>query len=347
MKTQKEIERLLPAWFDGTLSSEEQDELRLWKEASEENARVFAEFEAVWEQTERLRSMKKYKEQAALANVHRKINKQQKPRFLQLFKTVAAVLVFPLLFSSVYFFLHDTKSEPVLSGQQWYTLKTGSGMRSEFQLPDGTNVWLNSNTTLRYPMAFSATAREVFISGEAYFDVAENQQKPFLVNTGKLTIQVTGTEFMASNYPDEHLTEIVLVEGSVNLCQTEATGKHNLIHRMQPGDRAILEEGDNKLFVEQVNVAKYIAWKDGKLIFRDDAMTEVVRRLNRWYGVDIQLNEDHLEDYVYTATFEDESLFQVLDLLKLSAPIEYTIKQREQRTDNTFSKMEIEISRKD
>ena len=346
MKTQQEIENLLPAWFEGALSPDEKDQLRSWKEASDENARVFAEFEAVWQQTERLRSMKKYNEQAALVEIRRKINQQQKPRFLQLFKTVAAVLLFPLLFSSIYFFLHNTQSEAVFAEQQWYTLKTGSGMRSEFQLPDGTKVWWNSNTTLRYPVAFSAAVREVFISGEAYFDVAKNQHKPFMVNTGKLTIQVTGTEFMASNYPDDKLTEIVLVEGSVNLCQTDAKVKDKLIRRMQPGDRAILEEGDNKLFIEQVNVAKYVAWKDGRLIFRDDAMTEVVRRLNRWYGVDIQLNEEHLEDYVYTATFEDESLFQVLDLLKISAPIEYTIKQREQRTDNTFSKMEIEISRK-
>jgi transmembrane sensor len=117
-------------------------------------------------------------------------------------------------------------------------------------------------------------------------------------------------------------------------------------HSVKSRRKGILQGKHKNLVVEQVNPEKYIAWKAGMLIFREDPMQEVVRRLNRWYNVDIQLEGPELKDWTYTGTFEDESLIQVLELLKISAPIDYTIKQREIKTDKTFSKMEIIIRQK-
>ncbi|KJF45708.1 FecR family protein [Draconibacterium sediminis] len=344
MSKEQYIEELLPGWFEDSLSREEKQKVSEWIDASDENARSFNEFEKVWQQTERLRSMQKYDAVQALQKVHKRIHNTTKTSFVEIFKRIAAVLILPLLFASIYFYLQEPDIAP--EAQQWYTLKTETGMRSQFELPDGTYVFLNSNTSLRYPLAFSGNTREVELQGEAYFDVAKNDEKPFLVNTGKIVVEVTGTEFKASNYTDEQLVEVVLVEGSVNLCQCAASGQRSVIQALKPGDKATLAGSDNKLFVEQVDVAKYIAWKNGVLMFRDDSMEDVVRRLNRWYNVDIDISSVYLEDYVYTATFEDETLIQVLDLLKLSAPIDYRIKNRKRKADNTFSKMEIEIIEK-
>ncbi|MCY1722086.1 DUF4974 domain-containing protein [Prolixibacteraceae bacterium Z1-6] len=335
------IEELLPGWFEGTLGKDDRQKVERWKKASVGNKKYFEEFEEVWMQTERLRVMQKYNAQKALDKVNQKIEKSGKLQFIELFKRVAAILVLPIMFASIYLYIQNPKEENV--GTHRYTLTTGAGMRSEYVLPDGTKVFLNSNTTLSYPIAFSATTREVVLQGEAYFDVAQNKEKPFVVNTGKIQIEVTGTEFKASNYASEKLTEIVLVEGSVNLCQCNNLGQRNVIQSMIPGDKAVLEDSNNRLYLEKIEVAKYIAWKDGVLMFRDDSMEEVVRRLNRWYNVDIMLSGKSLDDYVYTATFKDESLIQVLDLLKISAPIDYRIVQRERKTDNSFSKMKIEI----
>ena len=115
---------------------------------------------------------------------------------------------------------------------------------------------------------------------------------------------------------------------------------------MVPGQKAVFYEKGDKVYFDKVEVDKYISWKDGILMFRDDSMQDVVRRLNRWFNVDIKLTGKALENYVYTATFQDESLIQILDLLKMSAPIDYSIKQRERKRDKTFSKMEIEIIQK-
>lgn len=332
---------MLPAFFEGTLKSEDEKKVTEWKEASAENRLVFEESKAVWEQTERLRKMQKYNAQKALESVNKKIERSGASKFIKLFQRIAAILIFPLLIATLYFSTKNLSEE--ISKDNWYTLKTGAGMRSEFVLPDGTEVFLNSNTILKYPVAFNGSLREVIIDGEAYFDVVKNKKQPFIVNTGDVNVEVTGTQFKVSNYESEGMTEVVLVEGAVRLFQGTYSGEKEMFKTLVPGEKARYLVEQERIYFEKVDTEKYVAWKDGKLMFRDDSMDEVVRRLNRWYNVDIQLTGHDLGDYVYTATFEDESLIQMLDLLKMSAPIDYKIKPRERKADNSFSKMKIEI----
>ncbi len=335
---------MLPAFFEGTLKSENQKKVKEWMEASDENREVFEESKAVWEQTERLRQMQKYNAQKALEGVNKKIERSGASQFIKLFQRVAAILVLPLFIATLYFSTGTIKQN--VAADNWYTLKTGAGMRSQFILPDGTEVFLNSNTTLKYPVAFNGSVREVKIDGEAYFDVVKNKRQPFVVNTGDVNVEVTGTQFKVSNYMNEGMTEVVLVEGAVRLFQGTYFGEKEIFKALVPGEKATYLLEEEKIYFERVDTEKYVAWKDGKLMFRDDSMDEVVRRLNRWYNVDIQLTGRDLGDYVYTATFEDESLIQVLDLLKISAPIDYKIIPRERKANNSFSKIKIEIIQK-
>ncbi|RIH66380.1 DUF4974 domain-containing protein [Mariniphaga sediminis] len=339
-----EIEKLLPAFFEGTLDLEERERVEQWKAVSEENRQVFADSLTAWEGIEQLRLMRKYDPGKAIGQVNSRIESRSKLRILVVFQKVAAILLLPLLVATLYFATQKTSQKEL--PLTWHTLETPAGMRSEFILPDSTRVYLNSKTRLRYPLVFSNNIREVELTGEAYFEVAENKKVPFIVNTGRVNIEVTGTEFLATNYLHENVTEIVLVEGNINLFQGNYSAGRRDIVQLKPGQKALLKEGDKRMVTSHVDVEKYLAWKDGILMFRDDSMPEVVRRLNRWFNVDIQLTGSALKNYVYTATFEDESLIQVLDLLKISAPIDYTIKQREIKTDKTFSKMEIEIKQK-
>ncbi len=343
MTEKQYIEDLLPAFFEGKLTSENHKKVEHWKNADPENEKVFYQSKQVWEETELLHRMQKYNAQDALNAVNKKIRSKNSSTYIQWFQRIAAILILPLIVATLYFSLK--KPSHSYADNDWYILKTGAGMRSEFVLPDGSKVFLNSNTTLKYPVAFTGCTREVEINGEAYFNVATNKKQPFIVNTGNVNVEVTGTEFKVSNYENEGMTEIVLIEGTVRLFQGRFAGEHQRFKALVPGEKATFIASDDKLYFERVDVEKYIAWKDGKLMFRDDSMEEVVRRLNRWYNVDIQLTGRDLGEYVYTATFEEESLIQVLDLLNLSAPIDYKIKQRERKTDNTFSKMQIEIIR--
>lgn len=336
------IEELLLSWFEGTLSREEREKVEDWMNASDENRQLFADSLRAWEGIEQLRLMRKYKPDEAIKKVNLKLEKQKGLTFTAAFQKVAAVLILPLIAASLWFALGKAPAQKERS-TAWHTLSIPAGMRSEFYLPDSTKVYLNSKTQLSYPLEFNGSVREVKLSGEAYFEVAQNKETPFIVNTDKINVEATGTEFIVTRYPHEELTEIVLMEGGVNLFEGNYLTAKRDLRQLTPGDRALCKDMDNKLSVKKVDTSKYLTLKNGILLFRDDPMPEVVLRLNRWFNVDIQLAGPGLEEWAYTATIEDETLEQTLELLKISAPIEYTIKRRQMKTDNTFSKMEIEI----
>ncbi len=338
------IENILPLYFEGKLGEADKLQVEIWKKSSEANQLLFEETERAWQEIDFLQTMKKYDSVQALQRVNNKIEKKGK-NFLTLIQRVAAILILPLILSTLYFALKKPMS-PSSNSNQMFTITSPAGMRSEYVLPDGTKVCLNSKTSLQFPSVFEDDFRNVTLKGEAYFQVAENKKKPFIVHTGEVNIEVTGTEFKASNYPDENLTEIVLVKGSINLFKGSYSNTNKRLYKLSPGERALFDESEGEIHIDDVNVDKYISWKDGILMFRDDSMGEVVKRLNRWFNVDIKLTGKELTDYVYTGTFENQSLIQILELLKISAPINYRINKREQKKDETFSKLEVEIVQK-
>ncbi len=192
----------------------------------------FCRFAKAWKGIEHLRNMKKYNAENALQKVHSKIAVQENPLFWVIFRKVAAILILPLLAVTFWFALRTPDFQTTEIA--WNTLETPAGMRSEFVLPDGTQVYLNSKTILRYPMTFSNDIREVKLDGEAYFQVAEDKKHPFVVNTGKVNIEVTGTEFKASNYRHENLTEIVLISGSIQLFKGDYSIKKSNLTPLRP-----------------------------------------------------------------------------------------------------------------
>ncbi len=267
-------------------------------------------------------------------------------KFFTLFARAAAVLILPLLLYSIYVTIRITNSQQVERKELvWQTVKTPAGMQTDFLLPDGSHVWLNSGSVLKYPVSFASDVRQVELTGEAFFDVAQNPEHPFLVQAGKMNIAVKGTRFDLINYPDETLTELILESGSVNLFSGKYSD-HQSIANIRPGQSASLDNTNSKLTIGKVDIDKYTAWKEGKLIFKDDRMDEVVRKLNRWFNVDIILESPELNEYVYTATYRDETLNQILELLTISAPIRYSISERERQTDNSYSKRKIVLTKR-
>jgi len=263
-----------------------------------------------------------------------------------LFAKAAAILILPLLVYSLYLTSKISRITRSTGDQiVWQTVRTPAGMQTDFFLPDSSHVWLNSGSEFKYPVCFTQEKRQVELSGEAFFDVVKDSSRPFLVHAGKLNIEVKGTQFNVINYPDEIFTELILKSGNVRLF----SGKYednNTITTIKPGERAFLDTGNNKLIVEKADIDKYLAWKEGMLIFRDDRMDEVVRKLNRWFNVEIILKSPELKEYVYTATYRDETLPQILELLKISAPVAYHITDRERLSDNSYTKRKIVLTKR-
>ncbi len=189
------------------------------------------------------------------------------------------------------------------------TISTPRGGQYQVILPDGSHVWLNSASSIKYPITFAGNNREVKITGEAYFEVAHNAAKPFSVITKGQTVRVLGTHFNINAYGDEQMIKTTLLEGSVRVTA------NNNIHILKPGEQSRLTlDGDLK--VNEANLAEAVAWKNGLFYFENTSLQNVMRQLARWYGVEIDY-EGKIPNRTFTgAIHRDVNVSEVLQILK-------------------------------
>ncbi|MFA5328085.1 MAG: FecR domain-containing protein [Prolixibacteraceae bacterium] len=346
MKEHFDYDELLASHFSGTLTEAEEKELQGWKGASEENRMVFKNAEKVWQSLNMLQEMRGYDVAKALSNVHRKTEQTSgyHPKgFFFYWQRIAAILLLPLLISGTIYYIQakHTSNNSVV----WQTIVTPPGVKTHVQLPDGTFVWLNSGSSLQYPSSFSDGTRNVKLQGEAFFEVAKDKKHPFDVDLGKINIEVIGTAFNVINYRQEGQTEVVLTSGKVKLFEKHEN-KSRLISEMEPGQQAIYLKAQNAISLKKVDTGKHTSWIDGKLIFRDDPMTEVVRKLDRWFNVQIEMADPEIAGYIYTATFQNETIEQILNLITRTSPVEYSVLQGKRLKDGSFEKQRIIVRKK-
>lgn len=248
----------------------------------------------------------------------------------------AAFLTLPLLLTSLvlgYLYFHEPEQDDRYAE---ITAATGSVIR--FELPDHSVVWLNSGSTLRYPTVFRKDNRNVDLRGEAYFDVQADRECPFYVNTPNgLSVYVYGTKFNVSAYEDDSSIEAVLEKGKLNVISPD---KKTTV-QLAPGERVLYNKVDQNLSKSKIDVYEKVAWKDGKLIFRNAGLDEICKRLARRYNVDIQFTNHSGKEYKYRATFREETLPQILDYLAKSATLKWKIEDAVQHSDKTFTKEKI------
>jgi len=289
-----------------------------------------------------------------LDKIHHKINinrqsiKKPNASITTWLTRAAAILLIPVL-ALLFYTISEKKSESIK-----YTTNltvdsleiiAPAGSRTVVQLSDGSEVHLNFGSKLKYPQNFTGDTRGVILLGEGYFNIAHNPEKPFIVKTGKLNIKALGTKFNVLAYPGEEIIATTLVEGKVMVEQKEVNGNVKTIGAMEPGQHVIYNIKNEVVYCTKGSVEKYIAWKDGKLVFDNESLIEVADRLSRMYNVDFEI-ADNVKDYSYTVTFVDEPLFQILDLMTIATPISYKALPRKKLPDGTFSKQKIIIEKR-
>lgn len=253
---------------------------------------------------------------AAFSRVQAQIHQNRKSFSLfNVLIRVAALLFIPLLVGTLWTFYNLQSSSQHYSMQE---ITSPPGIRSQIVLPDGTKVWLNAESTIRFPVPFHKESRSIGLQGEAFFDVAKNEKQPFVVESGQVKVQVLGTRFNFKAYTNEPTIEVILEEGKIALKLQEIAEKEV---QMKPGDRLVYEKKSHKARLSNENIQRYIAWHTGKLIFNNTPITEVAQMLSRWYGIEVVVADPQIKNYRFTTTFENESLFQVIELLGLSSPL--------------------------
>tara|TARA_R110002049_G_scaffold151181_1_gene314741 strand:+ start:1676 stop:2878 length:1203 start_codon:yes stop_codon:yes gene_type:complete len=223
----------------------------------------------------------------------------------------------------------EAKSETL----QYNELTVPLGKRFELELSDGSSVFLNSGSKLRYPVYFlKGQPRDVYLDGEAFFSVEKDTSRAFTVITNDMNTKVYGTTFNVSSYKNENNTSTVLVEGSVGVYKSNNDGSNELT-MIKPGQRAVYMP--NAITVDDVNVNKFIAWKNGKLLFINDSFSLVLKELERYFNVEIVNEFPELNDKKYTGSFEKESLEQILKIFQEHTNFNFFIQERKIRiTEN-------------
>lgn len=340
-----EIEALLPGYLSGELSDKEQIMVDNWRIESPENEAICYESLKAWEAISLLNEMEQFNSFEALRKINAKISQPGYGKWWNSIQRAAAILMLPLLVYSGYLTIQKLGKSNFQEQAIMETISSRQGMVTQFALADGTKVWLNSGSELQFPTRFSGDKREVVLKGEAFFEVTKNEKQPFRVNASELKVEVLGTSFNVVNFDDDTQSEVVLVTGKIALSSENGKVKTNY-GTMHCGQRAIYNKEKQKAFTEDVDVKKYIAWREGDLIFRDDSMEDVVKRLSRWFNVEITIDDPEIKNYIYKATFRNENLVQVLNLLKLSAPIDYRITDREVLANGDFTKQKVFLMKK-
>ena len=204
------------------------------------------------------------------------------------------------------------------------------GKKFELELSDGTIVYLNSGSVLRYPTNLTAgNNREVSLKGEAFFKVAEDKEHPFIVNSGSVNIRVLGTEFNVSAYDEDLETSTVLVSGSVQLYDSTSTIKNQVNVQLVPGERGTWNREQKNFKTDKVDTSIYTSWVQGKLIFRDTPFKQIRKQLERRYNVSIVNKDTVLDNNTFSANFEEETIEEILEILDRTYGIEYSIKDNQ------------------
>jgi len=336
------------------------DYIQKWQGESKENSEEFNHYRRTWQLWEDYSLLSRIDADKALAKVEKNISKPGQKTLSKIYR-LAAVILFPLLFiSNLLLVSRNYTTKPATAPS--YKVVSAYGVRTRVVLPDSSTVWLNAGSSLSYPVVFNKKRRDVELTGEGYFDIEKDEGCPFYVRLDNMYVKVLGTTFNVKMYPDEDRIEATLLTGAVSLIEKKGNKEIPVI-KMQPDQHLVYDKKDNQLSVETMapgdgqnagdlsgleNVPlkeakalmnKHTSWIGGKLIFRNDPMDEVVRRLERWYNVSIKITDEEIKQYNYTATFTDETLEQVLKLLTLSAPIKYRItNEKTDDPDNHYKK---------
>jgi transmembrane sensor len=307
--------------FRKQATPEELDRLENWMKSGEENKKIVEEIFNVYTVTGTLPPLLTPDKEKAWKRIERYITRSGNPikPLFEKFKYVAAAVAILLIAVTAFWIASPTSNDaPAL--QQYTEIVAPLGQKAKIVLPDSSYVWLNSGSSLKYRGSFNIKEREVFLKGEAFFDVKHNKSKGFRVKTGILDVNVYGTAFNVKNYDNDTHQEITVAEGKVGV-----SGRGKEIRQLMPGEQALLNKKSNKFTFAKTDPEIVSSWKNNELIFDNTPLTEVIKYMERWYGVNITIGSEMKGKHNYTFKIKTESLTEMLEKMKVMTPLSYNI----------------------
>ena len=354
LNTQIEIENLILRYLSGEATEQEMRQMQFWLQESGENRQWFALHKKLWlsvgactgydsDQIKQGRG----KVDLKIRNLELLKNLERANRRIRTLAYVASVVLLLGIASVLYVSQNETpaKQGEILAGGE---VEVPYGSKSLITLPDGSKVWVNAGSKMSYPADFGVTSRNVYLTGEAYFDVVKMEEIPFYVSTDVLKIKVHGTTFNVKAYTDDNCVETTLDRGVISIIRNDApdheisvepkhkitilrdTKKHPVSSAPAATAAIISSNSSEDQDIQELNSTEAItAWKDNRLVFEQEPLWSVAKQLERRYDVQIRFNNEKIKSLRYTAAIKEMPIDQVLKAISLSSPINYNIKGTE------------------
>lgn len=353
MKEKIEIEGLLKRFHDGVSTPEEN--LVLLRHLDRNSLELDKLVQKIWDESPEMEGSDAGSE--VLKLLHQKLGfkdeeqeaDRRRVKIIGLLLRYAAVLLIGI--GVTWFFLSQDRTKQEVTATEFYKVTVAYGSKSTIELPDGSVVTLNSGSTLKYPGSFATNHRTVILDGEAFFDVKKNSASPFLVKTKDITVRVLGTTFNVKSYPDDNLTETTLVTGKVEILRNRADARSDNEEKplvLAPNQKAVFYRESNQLGVansqtqttdqvmkapedlkvlvqNEIKTENITSWKNDILVFNSEPFEDIVKKLERWYNVEVTLKYAKLGPVVFSGKFDKESVEEVLHALSLIEPFKYEV----------------------
>lgn len=364
--TEEKFATLLARNLSGEISAEELQELNDWTNKNTGDGFFAGLLSAYWKDytpsslinktanAHFEHILKTAEEENRAAATNESLQSPVKGKLYRLIKFAAAAAILAgLVLGALVIFKNRSFNKIQAFHTQPIEVAAASGARSQLLLPDGSKVWLNSNSKLHYNQSFNDSIREVFLDGEAYFDVVKNPERPFIVHTSAIDIRVLGTAFNVKSYDSDKTIETTLIRGSVEVTNKLSPSSPKII--LQSKEKLVFENTMNLQKNEKIPAAASTtltdnkttpytvinlpenlkesalaetSWVHNRLVFDGDSFRELALKMERWYSVEIDFKNEAVANYRLRGVFEDETVDQALQALQLIAPFKYKIKNK-------------------
>lgn len=309
----------------GEASEKDREKVSAWLKENNKNKRVYEQLTKLWNS-----------ESLALPGLpflywrvkKRILHADHRARIKYLSIQISKIAAVALMLVSLSFFAWHYFSDQRAAAElpvAYNTIVVPKGNRSQIVLPDSTKVWLNNDTKLIFPDKFQPGYREVDLSGEAYFEVKHDKNRPFFVKAGKSRVKVLGTTFAVSAYPDDPFIETALIEGKV-IFETNYNSRDKASYKLKPGFSMNYDKSKNRLSTQQIESTFYDYWKNGTYSFKNESLESLARKIYRIYNTRIVFENDFLKHKTYTGTLSiNDNIFTFIEAIKRTSmqPIEY------------------------
>jgi ferric-dicitrate binding protein FerR (iron transport regulator) len=353
-----QIQEIVTRILEGNATGDDRKILLNWINASDSNRKEFEQTESYWNALEILSNREKFNSSEGYDNFIRSLNKdtiihplQKQQNYFNYFLRIAASILLVLGISFLAYLITRNKIDTIA----YFELTTPKGFHTQLTLTDGTKIWLNAGSKLRYPNKFNSSARTVYLEGEAYFNVKKDPKHPFIVQTSDVNVKALGTSFNVKAYPNEGSIETTLVSGIVVISGNKTDSKKEPIIELKPNQRATFIKTSGKLLLngqeelrlkhtytnpepalrkkESLIVSKgidteiYTAWTENRLVFDNETFESIALKLERRYGATVLFKNEKIKKICFSGKFPEISIERALSALQYASPFNYEIEQ--------------------